>query len=517
MQASISGRYIDLWSDSPLLLEQMGPVVTALSLNGSWEACTGTIECGKLRIFGLIGILREFQIEWSNGAVWRRLDLETGPAVESWSAKQGENEYWQLPADCPSGWRPQEILLSAPRSRFCFAALLHGDRPEYVVYACVLGQQLKRFSSTHERVLLCGPGDLCVKEATRKSLQDAGWERLLPVIYISAPYLDKSKSKRHAFVFTKLHAFGLPYEKVLLLDVDLLPRDDVDLGELFHVSAPAGKYHNSFNAVRPPEHGHLIEGELVDAQWWCPNAGVLRLDMLPKRSERERYLKQLVEKLAEWLHPTYLPEQYFLAHHLCKWHHIEEKWNYEVGFEMDVPLLARTREEALKESKQRGQGNHDGQYAQGVRVWHYSGTVDTKPWLFLDLEIEAVILFARKWFAHRDPSGVLARAVYEWRQALMFLLDNVPSSKSSALHQAVDLLASQTDLRRRVRFEDSVWSALLCDFCGEERCHVDWLPHGLWTALDKPSAQKACAECVVLRLHAHGVGNRELPYSNEDK
>ena len=84
---------------------------------------------------------------------------------------------------------------------------------------------------------------------------------------------------------------SLPYEKVLLLDVDLLPRDDVDLGELFHVSAPAGKYHNSFNAVRPPEHGHLIEGELVDAQWWCPNAGVMRLDPLPTLKARLAQVK----------------------------------------------------------------------------------------------------------------------------------------------------------------------------------------------------------------------------------
>ena len=37
-----------------------------------------------------------------------------------------------------------------------------------------------------------------------------------------------------------------------------------------------------------------------------------------------------------------------------------------------------------------------------VRVWHYSGTDDTQPWMFLDCVNAAAVKFfaARVWFAH---------------------------------------------------------------------------------------------------------------------
>ena len=133
---------------------------------------------------------------------------------------------------------------------------------------------------------MCGPGAICADADARVSLRSAGWSHLLPVIFISVPRLDKSKMKRHASVFTKLHAFCLPYERVLLLDVDLLPRHGIDLGALFAVPAPAGKYHCSGYQVpqSEPEHGGLIPYNLMDGCWWCPNAGVLRLGPLPTRA-----------------------------------------------------------------------------------------------------------------------------------------------------------------------------------------------------------------------------------------
>ena len=229
-----------------------------------------------------------------------------------------------------------------------------------------------------------------------------------------------------ASVFTKFHAFCLPYERVLLLDVDLLPRHGTDLGELFRVPAPAGKYHSARYQIPQPEHGGLIPDDLMDGHWWCPNAGVLRLDPLPTRAGREKLLAQMVKEINVSDCPTFLPEQYFLAQHFQQWRHIGDNWNYEVWFEWDVPKQSVNLMDAVKESKQQGlcwalSAGADGEQArEEALVWHFSGTVDTQPWLFLDkATAEEVRTFAAKtWYAARDPGGVLAAAVTEWREAL---------------------------------------------------------------------------------------------------
>merc|ERR1712232_680367 len=235
-----------------------------------------------------------------------------------------------------------------------------------------------------------GPGAICEDAATRASLRSAGWDYLLPVILINAPHLDKSKSKRHASVFTKFHALCLPYERVLLLDVDLLPRRGTNLGALFKVAAPAGKYHCTTYSGPMPEHNGLIPDSLIDSHWWCPNAGVLRLDPPSTRKEREQLLVQIVQELCEWGCATYLPEQYYLAQRFGAWRHIGLNWNWEASFEWGVPRASASVEEAVKESRERGWSIYSGadgdQVRRDVLVWHFSGTRDTQPWLFLDFD-----------------------------------------------------------------------------------------------------------------------------------
>jgi hypothetical protein len=77
-------------------------------------------------------------------------------------------------------------------------------------------------------------------------------------------------------------------------------------------------------------------------------------------------------------------------------------------------------------------------------VWHFSGLGDTQPWIFLDISsAEEVRKFASKvWFAARDPSGGLAAAVAEWRQALDELLSSKPSGGGLCIvRKAVEILA----------------------------------------------------------------------------
>ena len=494
------GTYEDTWTGMPIKMDQTGQVVTATS--SDWGSHTGTIKGDRIQMFGKYGTLKESAIEWETGAVWAGQSLPKASHVFPTVGKR-EDDVWVLPSSCPAGWCQKDLCLPPPRASNCFAALLHGDRPEYLAYASVLGHRLREFSPGPDRVLLCGPGAICAQGASRASLRSAGWDYLLPVILISAPYLDKSNTKRHASVFTKLHAFCLPYEQVVLLDVDLLPRHGADLRKLFTVNAPGGKYHcPNYNGPQP-KHKEVIPKKYMRRPW-CPNAGVLRLDPLGTPIERERQLLQMVEEMNDWGYPSYLPEQYFLAHFFPLWHHIGQNWNYEVWYEWDVPTKSTNLEDAVKESKQHGWSLDTGSSGEQVRsealVWHFSGMADTQPWIFLDLpSAEEVRKFASKvWFAARDPGGVLAAAVAEWRQALEELLSSKPTGVDlCALREAVEILASQTAMRRRRRFEDSpCW----CNACGEERCNVDLVCPDLSAALGEPLLVYACGECLVWRL-----------------
>ena len=500
----IDGIYNDSWTCTDITMHQMGQLATASSPSGDWGTHAGTIEADRILIFGKAGTLKRSMIEWNNGAVWTRRSQPKASHVFP-PVGTPEDDVWVLPSSCPAGWCKEDLCLSPTRTRNCFAALLHGDRPEYLAYASVLGHRLREFSHGPDRVLLCGPGAICAEAAARASLRNAGWNHLLPVILISAPYLDKSKTKRHASVFTKFHAFCLPYERVLLLDVDLLPRRSTDLGALFAVAAPAGKYHCARYHGPQPEHNVLIPDNLMmDDHWWCPNAGVLRLNPLPTRADRERQLVQMVKELNDWDYPSFLPEQYFLAQFFQSWSHIGSNWNYEVWFEWDVPKASANVEDAVKESTKHGWSLYAGSDAEQIQkevlVWHFSGTVDTQPWMFLDFSTtEEVRQFASKvWFAARDPGGVLAAAVAEWREALDELLCSKPGgSELCALREAVEILASQAAMRRRRRLKDSPhW----CDACGEERCNVEWVCQDLAAALGEPLLVCACAECIVGRL-----------------
>ena len=56
----------------------------------------------------------------------------------------------------------------------CFASLLHGDQPEYLAFACVLGRRLSEESPGTRRILLCGPGKYALDPAAQQALQCVG-------------------------------------------------------------------------------------------------------------------------------------------------------------------------------------------------------------------------------------------------------------------------------------------------------------------------------------------------------
>ena len=431
---------------------------------------------------------------------------------------------WSLPSELPDGWEAAELEPAAPTTDSCFAALFHGDSDEYFVYACVLGRSLRSTSSGPDRVLLCGPGR-CREAGIRKALRAAGWDRLLPVCAIPAAHLDRTKAKRHALVFTKLRVLELPYRRVLLLDLDLLPRETLSAGEcegglaqLLRLPAPAAKYQCAAGAQ--PEglrHGETIPPYVQEGYRWSPNAGVIRLDPLPGLQERQAQVAAMVEEVAQRQQASYLPEQYYLAERLSGWRHIDKDWNWEVWPEWDDPGFTHPVQYACQRARSAGWAGYYGNTPEcprpdtvlkEVKVWHFSGRWETAPWMFQDsADTDAVRASAVALFRFRDPGAVVATAVVEWRRALEQALMAEGAEISSfggddlelgPLRLASDRLAQQATQRRQQYW----W----CDSCEEPRARVRCLEDvplgGKCCSVDSRGLKWVCVECIVRRLRA---------------
>lgn len=405
-------------------------------------------------------------------------------------------------AELPAGWAAEEAEPEPPSSEECFAALLHGDRDQWLAYACVLGRRLKETSPGPDRVLLCGPGGSCAEPAAREALRAAGWQRLLPVRLITAEHLDKTSCKRHTLVFTKLRVLELPYARALLLDLDILPRSGADLGELLRLEAPAAKYCCSRYWGPEPAHAARIPEELRQGFHWSPNAGVMRLDPLPRLEDRLAQVDAMVREVQTRDVPTYLPEQYYLAEVFTDWLNLGSSWNWEVWPELDDPGFLVPREQALRRARE---GGWSGYYVDGntpsaqavlqqVCVWHFSGNgVDeTAPWLFQDLpDAEAVGAQAADAFRARDPGGIVAAAVQEWREALEAMLaESTPAL--AALRRAAARLAKEA--------ADHRGTGWICDICHKRRQIVREVKR--FPTSSGNQKKWVCADCVVGRLVA---------------
>ena len=335
--------------------------------------------------------------------------LSSKPAFDpSWSSS---HEHLSIEGDRPNRFHPPPPRIHT----VAFTALLHGDADDYSIFALVLAGQLRQYSANADRVLLLGPSVFRDSLGSRKALSLAGWTHLLGVEAINTPHLDKTGSKRHRYVFTKLRALELPYEHVLLLDLDLLPRNGTDLTPLFNVQAPAGKYHISGYEATPValEHGKPVPQEARNG-CWCTNAGVLRLDPKTTAAARLVDISEILEDLqrGDELEPTYLPEQYYLAQKLHGWHHISYFYNHEVGLE-GMPFDSAVRP--------------PGQLwdiPSNSKVWHYSGKCGMQPWMFLDFAEPSEI---QEWLVQHynslDPGGIVATAFSEWFSSLQDLLN----------------------------------------------------------------------------------------------
>lgn len=368
-----------------------------------------------------------------------------------------------------------------------YVSLLHGDRTEFLVYALLLGFKLRQVDAETPRVLLVGKEapDQCspfVQGDDRKCL-DAVW-KVAEVDLVDQEAADKTRRKRHRYVFTKLRAFQVPYRKLIFFDLDIIIRSSPK--ELFQVTAPAGMYHGHWNRDQAA-HGQEIPAEAFynndHGIYGCINAGLMRLDTLPTAEQRRQFTDEMLKEVGELKErdQSYLPEQYFLVKKLPVWRHIEVKWNCEVNpmRHMDTrgKGLVTADEEMPKDWLQLG--DSEDELREKVAMFHFSGKW-LEPWWFLDKPPREALAFAKKQFQNQDPRGMIALSVSEWLSAVEEMeTSDIFGEQADNLRYNIDYLREKADQWWK---HDSV----TCSRCG---CKNEWYAQ----------YKDYCEECEVRR------------------
>ena len=343
-----------------------------------------------------------------------------------------------------------------------YVSLLHGTHIEFFLYAAVLGNQLSKLDEETKRILLVGTGTHdyeALGEEYLEALREI-WD-VNPIELVDAPMADKSYSKRHRYVFSKLRALELRYKKILFLDLDIIFR--VSPRELFQLPAPAGMYHGGWDRSSA-RHGDILPPEAFEDG--CVNAGLLRLDPPASEDERQQLLQEWMEKVSELTEDdeSYLPEQYFLVKEWSEWRHIDVAWNCEVcpeyyiryGKKKHTVFRAEIQEDWWK------LGDTKDSLSKSVCMFHFSGEW-LQPWWYLHLTPDAAVQTIQRQYTKRDPRGMVALAVGDWISAVSDLqMRDFRQENKDLFNQVIDTLGG---------IAAWWWNNLLrCDFC---QCEIE--------------------------------------------
>ncbi|CAJ1410593.1 unnamed protein product [Effrenium voratum] len=354
-----------------------------------------------------------------------------------------------------------------------YVSLLHGDRVEFWLYALMLGHRLRQLDQATPRVLLVArpTEDYAapfLEGMSYKCLQ-ALWE-VRPVDLVDAAAADKTRRKRHRYVFTKLRVFEVPYKHIMFFDLDVVVRRDPS--ELFKVSAPAGMYHGRWDRSEFASHGGLLPQEAFekdDCVRGCVNAGLLRLDPPVTSVERRELLDEMLREVAKLKEDdqSYLPEQYFLVKQIPNWHHIKVAWNCEVNPRWSVverhkgnSKLEKCRE-VIKAELPRDWFElcETQEQLRSVGMFHFSG-LWLQPWWYLNMPPTEAHQQLKKQFDKRDPPGMVALAVAEWLLAAQEL-------KESAVFSEDETYCFKQQLGMLERTAEKWWDGVQsCNACG---------------------------------------------------
>eukprot|EP00928_Gymnodinium_smaydae_P003993 TRINITY_DN11404_c0_g1_i2.p1 TRINITY_DN11404_c0_g1~~TRINITY_DN11404_c0_g1_i2.p1 ORF type:complete len:446 (-),score=106.59 TRINITY_DN11404_c0_g1_i2:220-1557(-) len=212
--------------------------------------------------------------------------------------------------------------LGAKIERISRGVVLFGSSPAYCIEAAVLGKSLQATGTPHSMVLLHTDD---VPRAWLPVLAGIGWE-LKQVEYLEGKgRYDGSSGGRFQGVFTKLHAIGLTeYEKVVLLDADLLVRHNID--ELFDRQAPAALRRHA--AADYPDGAQIPSDELMNERGELKsgiNAGVMVLN-----TSKQDFQKMKLDLEVECDRPSRMPEQDYLTEFYVRdWHALGVRFNFQ--------------------------------------------------------------------------------------------------------------------------------------------------------------------------------------------
>lgn len=354
-----------------------------------------------------------------------------------------------------------------------FAALMYGTSPTYFVGALVTGWSLQRHSSLLKcsRILLCTDD---VPDEFRAVLSEF-WT-IRPVEYIHRAstwfYWDYHNS-RFKKVFTKLRVlndFAGEFAKVVLLDLDLLIRGEVD--SLFNLPAPAAMVRGQCSL----RHGEVVP---IDA-FYCGHRQVLGINcgVMLVEPNAETFTQMLSEVEEHW-HPEHWPshgpEQDYLSRFynaFGQWTNMSCRYNYQVHLTQYGSLEWH---------------HYNRKHHPDVSVFHFSGRL-VKPWEFvLDLHVAHNLSYEEiEEFVKEIP----AKAAESMRVRISEITADLFPQPSPENHE--EKLSSTMDIPTVTEVDDSLVGALDSPFCygtapsqrGSKRCYLDRYIHASWSEAD---------------------------------
>jgi lipopolysaccharide biosynthesis glycosyltransferase len=360
--------------------------------------------------------------------------------------------------------RPRRLPPKRAQHPKGFVALIYGSAPAYFIGALVTGWSLQKHTSLpiECRVLLVTHD---VPEAFRSMLSSVWTLQDVEYIEKASPwfYWDYHKS-RFKQVFTKLRILqdlhGL-FSKVILLDLDLLIRGEVD--SLFDLPAPAAMVRGQ-GALRHGETVPIDSFFMGHRQVIGINCGVMLVE--PNESVFNHMIKE-VETYSHPEHwPSHGPEQDYLSRFYNAfgyWTNISCRYNYQVHLNQFGSL--EWHHYNIRDHPE-------------VSIFHFSGRL-VKPWsLLLDLKIAHSLTY--------DALNLFVRNVANKAAAELVRVNE-------ALNQPVSETSKPTTIERDTSEEPS--DEIDSHFCygtginqkKARRCYLDRYIHPSWTEADSQS------------------------------
>ena len=344
-----------------------------------------------------------YALEFS-GTVRLKSPLTTRAEKMYRADRQGIGWKWYK-TNCPCCRRPLEITMSSTAEepwtrcrhgsrgpRHAFVTALWGANAGYALGALVLGSHLQKLSPHIDRVIV--HTDDVPSNYLEAFERERLWQ-LHKVDYIDGvPDLYIRKGNVFDGVFTKLAAWQLEeYDKVLLLDIDIIPLKPLD--ELFQLDCPAAMVRGQGRH----SHGAEVDGSSFFASEDYQNypwgqAGGINAGVILLQPDYHIFQQMLCEVTCK-NHPCHVagsgPEQdyltrFFAAQKESPWHHISVAWNYQLH--QSLFAIERALEwRAFSEKKGHGlseEGKEDLEWwlperltlaLEDIKVVHFSGEV----------------------------------------------------------------------------------------------------------------------------------------------